>query len=298
MRSLGVLAILACSAAAFSRSAAAQELLQKQIRSIAAHAKGKVEVACALPASALNCDVDATAHPPMQSVFKLPLAMTVLHQVELGKMPLSGSARFRPEDRILPTAYSPLQTKYPAANVDVPLNTLLELAVGQSDNVAADILLRLVGGPQVVQTYVGSLGVTGFQLMDDEKAMHGDQTLQYRNWFAPRGAVELLRRLADRSPLTAEHTALLLGWMRPAVPTKRLQGDLPPGTSVAHKSGTSDVVKGVAAATNDIGLITLPDGRQLALAVFVTDAKADQATREEVIAQIARTVYDAALRGR
>ncbi len=53
---------------------------------------------------------------------------------------------------------------------------------------------------------------------------------------------------------------------------------------------------GVAHATNDIGLIALPDGRQLAIAVFVTDATADQSTREKVIAQIARAAYDAALR--
>ena len=65
---------------------------------------------------------------------------------------------------------------------------------------------------------------------------------------------------------------------------------------VAHKSGTSDVDHGVAAATNDIGLITLPDGRQLAIAVFVTDSTADQVTREKVIARIARAVYDAAAR--
>jgi len=84
--------------------------------------------------------------------------------------------------------------------------------------------------------------------------------------------------------------------MRPAVPTKRLQGDLPKGTSVAHKSGTSDVDNGVAHATNDIGLIGMPDGRQLAIAVFVTDSTADAATREKVIAEIGRAAYDAGMR--
>jgi beta-lactamase class A len=53
----------------------------------------------------------------------------------------------------------------------------------------------------------------------------------------------------------------------------------------------------VAHATNDIGLIPLPDGRQIAIGVFVTDSKADEATREQVIARIARAVYDASLQG-
>lgn len=56
--------------------------------------------------------------------------------------------------------------------------------------------------------------------------------------------------------------------------------------------GTSDVDHGVAAATNDIGLITLPDGRQLAIGVFVTDSTADADTPNEVITRISRAVYD------
>jgi len=116
-----------------------------------------------------------------------------------------------------------------------------------------------------------------------------------RNWFEPVGAVQLLRRISDNSPLTSEHTDLLLGWMTPVVRTKRLEGDLPAGIRVAHKSGTSDVDGGVAHATNDIGLIPLPDGRRIAIAVFVTDSTADESTREQVIARIARTAYDASL---
>jgi beta-lactamase class A len=58
------------------------------------------------------------------------------------------------------------------------------------------------------------------------------------------------------------------------------------------------VENGIAAATNDIGLITLPDGQQLALAVFVTDSSADDATRDKIIARISRAVYDAAPRRR
>lgn len=278
-----------------------QQSLQQQIQTIAADAHGKVSVACSLPGPPprppLNCDLNPTAHPPMQSVFKLPLALTILHQLEQGKFTASSldqPIRFLPEDRILPKPYSPLQDKYPDANVDVPLRTLLQLTVSLSDNTAADILLRIAGSPDVVDKYIASLGITGFHLRDGENVLHHSVPLQYRNWFEPRSAVQLLRILSDRSPLTPEHTALLLAWMRPATPTARLQGDLPAGTIVAHKSGTSDVDNGIAHATNDIGLITLPDGRQLAIAVFVTDSTADTATREKVIARIARAAYNAA----
>jgi beta-lactamase class A len=269
----------------------AQQKLRQQIRMIAEDAHGKVSVACSLPGTAVNCDLNPTSHPPMQSVFKLPLVLTLLHQLEQGKFRLDQPITFRTSDLIVPKPYSPLQDKYPQAGVDVPLRELMQMTVSLSDNTAADILLRLVGGPKIVGDYVSSLGVRGFHLRDSERALHRDKRLQYRNWFEPRGAVQILRTISDHSPLTAEHRALLLEWMT-NTPASRLGVDLPSGTKVAHKMGTSGVDRGVAAATNDIGLITLPDGRQLAIAVFVTDSTADAEVRNRVISRIGRAVYD------
>jgi beta-lactamase class A len=274
----------------------AQPALQEQIRKIADDAHGKVTVACSLPRSGLSCDLGPHAHPPMQSVFKLPLAIDILHLVEEGKLSLDRQVRFAPEDRI-PHAYSPLQDKYPDAGVDITFRELLRLTVSLSDNVAAEMLLGLAGGPKPVDTYIAQLGIVGFHLQDGERALHRETALQYRNWFEPAGAVQFLRRIADASPLTPDDTKLLLGWMN-STRANRLAGDLPKGTHVAHKSGSSDVDAGLAHATNDIGLITLPDQRQLAIAVFLTDSTADEATREKVIARIARAAYDAAIRTR
>lgn len=235
----------------------------------------------------------------MQSVFKLPLAMLVLSQVERGRFKLDEPVHFRTDDRILPHVYSPLQDKYPASDVDVPLRELLRLAVSLSDNVAADMLLRITDGPRALDAYVASLGVQGFHVEDNERGLHAEVAAQYRNWFAPSGAVTLLRLLADRPPLTAEHTALLLRWMEtPPDRPARLQQALPQGVRVEHKTGTSDVDAGLAHATNDIALVTLPDGRKLAVAVFITDSTADEPTRTKVIAAIGRAVYDTALKPR
>jgi beta-lactamase class A len=283
----------------FSTSVCAQTALQRQIRDIAADARGKVSVACGLPDSSLNCDLEPQAHPPMQSVFKLPLAVTALHFVEQGKFSLDQALRFLPSDRILPHTHSPLQDKYPEGNVDVPLRELLQLEISESDNVAADIVLRTVGGPAVVNDYMASLGVHGFHLQDDEQGLARDVAVQYRNWFEPAGAVQLLRKVGDDSPLTAEHTRMLLQWMQDASSgAARIKGRLPAGTIVMHKTGSSGTRDGVAFATNDIGLITLPDGRRLAIAIFVTDSKADDDTRDAVIARIARAAYDESIRAK
>jgi beta-lactamase class A len=275
--------------------ASAQTPLREEIRKIATDARGKVAVACSLPASDLNCDLEAHSRRPMQSVFKFPLTVYALHLVEAGKFTLDQPIRFLPSDRILPRTHSPLQDKYPKGGVDVPLRELLRLAVSESDNVAADIALRVAGGPSELEAYIRSLGVQGFHLQDDERGLTRDVSVQYRNWFEPAGAVQLLRRVSDNSPLMPLHTELLLSWLRDSTTgPNRIKGKLPPGTIVMHKTGTSGTKRDVTFATNDIGLITLPDGRRLALAVFVTDSKVDLTTREGVIARIAKAAYSAA----
>jgi beta-lactamase class A len=279
----------------FSVSVSAQTDLQQQIRRIASDAHGKVSVACSLPHSTFKCDLDPQAHPPMQSVFKLPLALTALHLVEQGRFPLDQPIHFLLGDRILPDTYSPLQDKYPDADVEVPLLELLRLSTSLSDNVAADILLQVVGGIPAVDSYMASIGVTGFHLQDSEHGLHRDPTAQYRNWFEPASVVQMLRRLSDGSLLTPEHTQLVLKWMQDTPHgSQQLKGNLPRGTIVMHKTGSSDLVNEMTPATNDVGLITLPDGRRLAIAVFITDSTADDATRNGVIARIARAAYDEA----
>ena len=268
--------------------------LQRQIREIAADAHGTVSVACSLPGSRLDCDLRPHNHPPMQSVFKLPLALYILQQVEHGKFALDQPIPFLPSDRYLPKWYSPLQDKYPEANVDVPLRELLRLAVSLSDNAASDILLRLAGGTKPVNGYIASLGVRGFHLRHNEHELHDAVKAQYEDWFEPAAAVTLLRTISDHSPLTPEHNELLMGWMK-YTSTGRLNADLPESTRVDHKSGTSDVIGGVAYATNDVGLINLPNGQSVAIAVFITDSTADEATRSKVIARIGRAAYDAGI---
>jgi beta-lactamase class A len=290
MRPLSLLALFTLAAPLI-----AQTPLHQQLATIATDARGQVFVACSLPGVALDCNLNPHGHPPMQSTFKLPLAVAVLQQVERGKLTLDQPIRFLPSDRY-PGTYSPLQDAHPEANIDVSLHDLLQLSVGKSDNTATDILLRLIGGPQAVQESMNKLELPAIHVRDSERGLHDNFQAQYRNYAEPAAMVALLRMLADHSPLSAEHTALLNRWMtESSTGPHRIKGLLPAGTMVAHKTGTSGEQHGFAPATNDVGLITLPNGQRLALAIFVTDAHADEATRDTVIARIAKAIYDSAL---
>jgi beta-lactamase class A len=67
---------------------------------------------------------------------------------------------------------------------------------------------------------------------------------------------------------------------------------LPPGTIVAHKTGSTGTVKGLTAATNDSGVIFLPNGGELAISVYVKASTRTDDARDAVIARIARAAFD------
>jgi beta-lactamase class A len=285
----------------------AQDSLQSRIAAIANGARGTVGVSCMLPGTELNCDLNPHNHSPMQSMYKLPLALTALHLAEMGKLlpdqrpgesmdtTLDRTVRFLPTD-IIPGSYSPLTDRYPKADVDVTLREVIRLAVGVSDNGAEEILIRLVGGPLAVESYMHSLGISAIQVRYSERDLDRNEDLQYQDWIEPTAAVELLERLVTNPPVSLAANAFLLKTMADSqTGPDQLRAGLPPGTMLAHKTGHSGTYGGVTAATNDIGLVTLPDGRRLAIAVFVTDSRADETTRQRVMALIARAVYQEAL---
>lgn len=272
------------AAEASSPSAASLDGLRDRLVQAAAPAGGRVGAAVALAAD---------ERFPMQSVFKLPLAMAVLDAVDRAALRLDQAVRVTPADFVSDRQHSPIRDRTPGG-VTLPLSDLLRAAASESDGTAADVLLGLVGGPGAVTAYVRGLGVDGLTVAVTEKDMGRDPEAQYRNWATPTGAVALLRALDQGRGLSPEGRAHLLRLLT-ETPTgpNRIRGHLPEGTPVAHKTGSSRTVDGVTAATNDVGIVTLPDGRRVAVAVFVSGSPADDATRERVIADVARAAYEA-----
>ena len=299
------LTIFSCSAATQKQTPAAStdpqktttpakehEALRKQIEQIAVAAKGRVGVAAEVLESGESVSVNLHEHFPMQSVYKLPIGMAVLAQVDNKKLTLEQRVRVDKSDYVRLGQHSPIRDKNPNG-VELSLSDVLRFAVSESDGTASDVLLKFAG-VEVVSKYLNELGINEIVVADSEKEIGKDWETQYRNWSSPHGALQLLRSLHERRGLSEQSQQLLLKLMT-ETPTgpKRLKGLLPPTAVVAHKTGTSGTnASGVGAATNDIGLITLPDGRHLAIAVFVSDAQADLETRERVIAQIAKAAWD------
>jgi beta-lactamase class A len=272
--------------------ACSPEKLTQQLPRLTAPAGGRVGVAMLIVETGETVRWNATERFPMQSVYKMPIAMAVLKAVDEGRLSLDQKIQLRVGDLGAKEIHSPIRDKYPRGGVQLTLRELLRAAIVDSDGVASDMLLGLVTPAQVTQ-FVRQLGVNDLVVLNTEKELSQDWQAQYHNWTTPDAAVRLLRLLQDGSGLSKDNRALLLGWMTATqTGVRRLRASLPAGTIVADKTGTSGTQKGLTAATNDIGLITLPDGRHLAIAVFVSDSRAQQSVRERVIAKIARASWD------
>jgi hypothetical protein len=177
-----------------------------------------------------------------------------------------------------------LRVKSGRATVRCPMTSLMVI-LGLA-------LAPLVGGPNVVDARIRSFGIDHIAIRYSEQNL---QTANVDNTATPAAMVALLAKIARYQVGLSTASAALLEDLLLRVKTgqQRIKGELPPGTPVAHKTGMSDTRDGKTNATNDVGLVTLPNGHRLAVAVFVHASPADLATRERAIARLARAAYDA-----
>jgi beta-lactamase class A len=273
--------------------APATDGLRRQLEEISRAAQGRVGAAATVLETGESVAVRGDEHFPMQSVYKLPIGMAVLHAVDGGALSLDRKIRIQAADLVPAGVHSPLRDRYPRGGVELSLRDLLGLMIEESDGTASDVLLRLAGGAESVTRFLRGLGIVDMVVATSEAEMARGEEVQYRNWASPAATIKLLRAIQEGQGLSTPSRALLREFMF-ASPTgpRRIKGLLPPDTRVAHKTGTSRTIGGLTRATNDAGIVRLPDAWHLAVVVFVADSKADEATREAVIARIARAAWD------
>jgi beta-lactamase class A len=237
--------------------------------------------------------INGNKHFPMESVFKFHLAIAVLIDVDKGKLSLDQKVPIQKSD-LLPNTWSPLRDKYPNGNIELTLRDLLSYTVSHSDNNGCDILFKLMGGTQKVDTVIHNLGIKDVAIQATEKEMSKGWNIQFMNWTTPLAAIHLLKKFNHGEVLTQKSTDLLWKIMtETSTGENRIKGELPSGTIVAHKTGTSGTnAQGVTAGINDIGIIVLPNGKHIGIAVFVSNSKAKTSVNEKIIADIAKATWD------
>ena len=257
--SLALLAFVAQPVAAASSPSLTS--LEQQLSSLVANKSADVGIAALDLNTGETVSIKGNTPFPMASTVKVAIAALYLAQVDNGRRSLDDTINGQ------------------------PVRTLMRKMLVHSDNRSADILFKDVGGPRAVHDWLADNGIQGLrvdrtiaQLLSARRDLW-----DRRDSATPVAMVDLLRRLYKGDLIKPESRNYLLNLMAQCQTGKnRMKWLLPNGTPVEHKTGTLDGL------SDDVGFITLPDGRRVAVAIFARGG----ADRPRTIAESARAIYD------
>jgi beta-lactamase class A len=276
---------------------AAENPLLDEWRQIASETDGTLGAAALNLGTGERAGLNADQRFPMASVCKLPVAAHILAMVDEHRLSLDEEVEIPRRD--LWPGVSVVAEKWPAQR-RFRLDELVEWMVAQSDNTAVETLYRIGGGGLAVSARLRQWKIAGLRLDRSERQCARDATASIERFLAdprdtatPEGTVQLFQQLFAGELLSAKLTARLVEILKATTTgTARLKGLLPAGTVVAHKTGTTATVAGRNGATNDAGVVLLPGGGQLAVAVYLKGSTRDLPARERAIARVAKAAFD------
>jgi beta-lactamase class A len=171
----------------------------------------------------------------MCSTFKLPLAGAVLHAIDQGRLAPDARLPLREAERVphMPTT-EPLMARGWATPLD-----LAQGAQVSSDNLAANVLLRALGGPEGFTQWLRDQGDATTRVDRYEPEMNRLLPGDERDTSSPEAFAATVARLCTGTLLHADSRARLLAWME-ATRTggRRLRAGLPKAWRSGDKTGT------------------------------------------------------------
>jgi beta-lactamase class A len=281
---------------------AAHRALAAEIRAIGTGFNGDIGLAVEDVQTGWTTAYDGDTYFPQQSVSKFWVALTALDKADKGELSLSAPVTLTRSDITL--FHQPIRAQIGANGYTTTISELMTRALQQSDNTCNDAVLWRAGGPEAVRAFLREKGINGIRFGPGERklqsAIAGIEWQQswatnggfyrardalplsarraaFERYIAspmdgamPLGVVDALTRLKRGELLSAASTQRLLGIMsHTKTGPQRLKGGLEAGWTLSHKTGTGQVLGGVQAGYNDIGVITAPDGHAYALAVMI-----------------------------
>jgi beta-lactamase class A len=234
--------------------------LEQQITALARVQPTELGIAAFDMASNESICINCEAAFPMASTVKVAVAAAYLSQVDFGRRSLDQMIGGR------------------------RASSLIEAMLIHSDNGATDVLIRNLGGPSTIDEWLRFHELTGirvdrtiYQLLVAKRDLW-----DVRDSSTPTAMIELLKKINTGNVLKTGSHAYLLNLMGRCMTGKnRIRGLLPTSVRVENKTGT------LSGLTTDVGFITMPDGRKVAVAIFARGGSG----RPRAIAEAARAIY-------
>lgn len=221
------------------------------------------------------------------STFKLPLAGIILRESDAGRLELDQQIGFSEEDMV---PYAPVTER----NLERGYMTVTELAAAAqmtSDNVAANLLLGLIGGPEGFTSRVRELGDEVTRLDRLEPELNLVAAGEVRDTTTPEAMAELVNVLVFGSALSYTSRAKLRTWLEATTTgRRRLKAGFPNDWRVGNKTGTG-IAPGMANKYNDVAVAWRPgsEGALIVAAYFEADGEYPRIRLEDedVLRQVA-----------
>lgn len=234
--------------------------------------------------------INGEEHFPMQSVFKFPIALKVLNDVDNEKIKLSDSI-FISSGELQKKTWSTIQEKYPNGNIKMALSDIIYYMVAISDNIGCDVILKNNGGASSVNHYLRSIGIENMTIKINEAEQQAKPDKQVQNWTTPNEAINLLTMFYKHSLLKPATQNFLWDTMKKTA-TGSIKNKLPKGIVVIHKTGSAPNIKNGTAVNNDVGIMIFPNKKAVAYAIFIKDSKETSDTNYSIIAEIGKIIAE------
>lgn len=205
----------------------------------------------------------------MASTFKLPLAASLLWQVDRGAFKLNRALPIRKQDLLAHSPVVEARLKDGAANMTI--SDLCSAAVARSDNAAANLLLTGIGGPAAFTQFMRSIGDTVTRLDRIEPDLNSNLAGDERDTTTARAMVDSMLRIFTQDVLSLTSRAMLIEWLGQArTGLDRVRAGLPKSWPSGDKTGT-----GANGAVNDLCITYPPERRPIFIAVYMSESTLD-----------------------
>lgn len=224
---------------------------------------------------------------PSDSSFKAIMCGAILRKARTSAPGLLGRRLHWTARDVLPN--SPVAGRPAAIKDGMTIARLCAAAINVSDNTAADLLLRQIGGPPAMTRYYRSLGDPAGRLDRTEPGLNDWRPGERRDTITPAYMARDLRAITLGSALVPADRARMTAWLRATrTGAARIRAGLPKSWKVGDKTGTG----GVYATAGDVAVAWPPSGAPVVLAVYTNrrtkDAPLDEATMARAAAVLVR----------
>ncbi|MBC3943990.1 class A beta-lactamase [Erwinia persicina] len=256
---------------------AAGDSLQRQLAALETEVNGRIGLSLIDSASQQAWSYRGDERFPLCSTFKLLLVAAVLKRSESQPALMQQTLHWTPADHL---SYMPVTAKHPQG---MTVSDLCAAALQYSDNLAANVLLTLLGGPASVTRLARSLGDSVTQLDRNEPTLNTAIPGDPRDTTTPLHMSHSVQQLLVKSGLQTAQQQQLIAWLKGNTTGKNaIAAALPAGWEIGDKTGS-----GGYGTTNDVAILWPPGKAPLILAIYFTQHAPEAKSRQDVLAKAA-----------